>query len=59
MPRKDVRPLAQPFRFYLLKRAQAEYAAMGAQDQSALDAILGVCNMTALLGATLSREIGR
>lgn len=56
---KTISSMAQPYRFYLLKRAQEEYAAMGAQDRSALDAILDVCNMTALLGAALSREIGR
>ncbi len=51
--------LAQPYRFYLLKRTQDEYAALGDGDRQAVDAILESCNMAPLLGATLTRQIGR
>ncbi len=51
--------LAQPYRFYLLKRVQDQYAALDADDRRAIDAILESCNMAPLLGATLTREIGR
>ena len=51
--------LAQPYRFYLLKRAQDEFAAMGADDRRATDAIMEACGMAPVLGTTLTREIGR
>ncbi len=51
--------LAAPYRFYLLKRAQDEYAALGEDDRQALNVILDRCNMTPVLGATLLRDIGR
>jgi len=51
--------LAQPYRFYLLKRAQDDYAALSTQDRQAMDAILDQCGMTPLLRATLTRDIGR
>jgi len=54
-----VRALAQPYRFYLLKRAQDEYAALEADDRQSVDAMLESCNMAPLLGATLTRDIGR
>ena len=54
-----VSALAQPYRFYLLKRAQDEYAALDADDRHSLDAMLESCNMTVLLDATLTRDIGR
>ncbi len=51
--------LAQPYRFFRLKRAQDEYEAMGPEDRKALDAILASCNAAPLLEAKLTREIGR
>ncbi len=51
--------IAQPYRFYLLKRAQDDYAALGADDQQAVNAILDACAMTPLLSAALTRDIGR
>ncbi len=51
--------MAQPYRFYLLKRAQDEYASMGPEDRNAMDAILEASNMATVLGARLNREIGR
>lgn len=56
---KTISALAQPYRFWRLKLAQDEYAAMSAEDRQAVDAILESCNMTPLLHATLTREIGR
>lgn len=53
-----IHALAQPYRFYLLKRAQNEHAALTAGDREALDAVLDSCNMAPLLGATLSRDVG-
>jgi len=54
-----INAIAQPYRFYLLKRAQDEYAAMGAEDRQAMDAILEASNMAPVLEAKLTREIGR
>lgn len=55
---KPISALAQPYRFYRLKRAQDEYDAMGADDKKALEAVLEACNMTPILGVKLDREIG-
>ncbi|MEO0784311.1 MAG: glutathione S-transferase family protein [Pseudomonadota bacterium] len=55
---KTISALAQPYRFYRLKRAQDEYDAMGAEDKRALEALLDACNMRPILDAKLSREIG-
>lgn len=49
--------LAQPYRFYLLKRVQDEYAALCAADKAAVDAMLAACSMKPLLDATLSRDV--
>lgn len=49
---------AQPYRFFLLKRAQDEYAAMGDADREAMDAILEASNMKPVLDARLTREVG-
>jgi hypothetical protein len=54
-----VNALAQPFRFYLLKRVQDEFDALGGQDQSDVAALLSVCDMNELLDFKLSRGIGR
>ncbi|MEL6955862.1 MAG: glutathione S-transferase family protein, partial [Pseudomonadota bacterium] len=54
-----INAIAQPYRFYLLKRAQNEYAAMGPEDRQAMDAILEASNMAPVLEAKLTREIGR
>lgn len=54
----SIRALAQPYRFYLLKRAQEEHAALEAGDRQALDGMLEACNMAPVLGATLDRDVG-
>ncbi len=51
--------IAQPYRFYLLKRAQDAYAALEKDDQQAVKTILDACAMTPVLSATLTRGIGR
>lgn len=53
-----IRAIAQPYRFFLLKRAQDEYVAMDETDRTAIDAILDASNMKPILGATLTREVG-
>ena len=54
-----INALAQPYRFYLLKRVQDEYASLDDQDRKDVDSMLTACDMSALLDITLSREIGR
>ncbi len=54
-----INAIAQPYRFYLLKRVQDEYAALNADDQRDVTALLSACNMEPLLQMTLSRELGR
>ena len=55
----EVEAIAQPFRFYVLKRMQDAYEAMSKDDQSKVDALLDACDMSELLGLRLNREIGR
>jgi glutathione S-transferase len=54
-----INALAQPYRFYLLKRVQDEYAAQDEEGQKDIAAMLAACDMSAILEITLSREIGR
>ncbi len=54
-----IKAIAQPYRFYLLKRAQDAHAALRPADRQAVDAILDASGMTPVLGATLTRAIGR
>ncbi len=51
--------MAQPFRFYVLKRVQDEYEALDEQGREAVLAMLNACDMAELLGLKLSRGIGR
>lgn len=51
--------LAQPYRFYLLKRVQDEYAGLSDADRVGVDELLAACDMTPLLGAMLGRNIRR
>jgi len=55
----EITAIAQPYRFYLLKRVQDEYAALGDDDRKAMDTILEASNMAPILNAKLTREIGR
>lgn len=52
-----VRAVAQPYRFFLLKRLQDARAAMQPADGQAIDELLDACGMTPVLGATLGREV--
>ena len=54
-----INALAQPYRFYLLKRVQDEFASLDDQEQKDVVHLLTACGMSALLDLKLSREIGR
>jgi len=54
-----VRAIAQPFRFYLLKRVQDEFEALDAQNQKDAADLLAACDMTEILDLKLLRDIGR
>ncbi len=51
--------MAQPYRFYLLKRAQDEFEKMNDTDRTSTLAILDQCNMREVLEMKLTRDIGR
>ena len=51
--------MAQPFRFYVLKRVQEAYDSMSQIDQADVAALLASCDMGDLLDLRLSRDIGR
>lgn len=54
----DVRAIAQPYRFFLLKRVQDTVSALDEQARKRVDDLLARCNMADVLGAGLDREIG-
>ncbi len=51
--------LAQPYRFYLLKRVQDEFAGLDAMAQEDVQSLLSACNMSELLNIKINRDIGR
>jgi glutathione S-transferase len=51
--------LAQPYRFYLLKRVQDEFAGLYAADKLEVQSMLSACNMSEILDIKLNRDIGR
>ena len=51
--------MAQPFRFYVLKRVQDEYDALDEKDRRDVDSLLAACDMRDVLDMRLSRAIGR
>lgn len=53
-----VNALAQPFRFYLLKRVQDAYASLDDAGKADVDTMLTACDMRDVLDMKLSREIG-
>ncbi|MEM6856779.1 MAG: glutathione S-transferase N-terminal domain-containing protein [Pseudomonadota bacterium] len=53
-----VRSIAQPYRFYLLKRAQDELAAMGDEDRAEVTTMLEAADMLRVMDARLTREMG-
>jgi len=54
-----VSALAQPYRFYLLKRMQDEFEQMIDADKNETIALLDRCNMGDVIDIKLTREIGR
>jgi glutathione S-transferase len=56
---QSFKALAQPYRFYLLARAQHIYAQSTAAGQADIKALTDRCGLTPLLGARLSRAISR
>ena len=53
-----VNAIAQPYRFFLLKRVQDAVAALDERDRERVDDLLARCHMTDVLTARLDREIG-
>ena len=54
-----INTMAQPFRFYVLKRVQDEYEALDEAAKQDVAAMLSACDMSEVLELKLSREIGR
>lgn len=54
-----IETIAQPFRFYLLKRVQTAYEGMQADEQAAVRELLSACDMIEVLGLKIHRDIGR
>ena len=54
-----INALAQPYRFYLLKRVQDLYAELGADDQADVKKLLKSCDMEEILDISINRQIGR
>ena len=54
-----INTMAQPFRFYVLKRVQDEYEALDEAAKQDVAAMLSACDMSEVLGLKLTREIGR
>lgn len=51
--------VAQPFRFYVLKRMQDVYEALSESEQEDVRQLLAACDMSDLLNLKLTRDIGR
>lgn len=54
-----IEALAQPYRFYLLKRVQDEFESLSDEDRQQVIALLEDCNMKDILELKLSRNISR
>jgi glutathione S-transferase len=54
-----INALAQPFRFYLLKRVQDEVASLDDKAKADVMNLLSACDMVEILDMTLTRDIGR
>ncbi|MCP4004388.1 MAG: glutathione S-transferase family protein [bacterium] len=55
----SINALAQPYRFYLLSRAQADFASLSPTEQSGVEQVLDRCNLLPILDTRLTRTIGR
>jgi hypothetical protein len=56
---QEITALAQPYRFYLIKRVQDEYDALSKSDRVSVRKLLGACDMVDILEIKLNREIRR
>jgi hypothetical protein len=54
----EVKAIAQPYRFFLLKRVQEAVTALDEQARERVEDLLARCNMADVLAAGLDREIG-
>ena len=55
----EVEAIAQPFRFYVLKRMQDAYESFSKDEKAEVDIMLHTCNMRELIDLKLDRDIGR
>jgi glutathione S-transferase len=53
-----INALAQPYRFFLLKRVQDEFALLDDASQQEVQALLAACDMSDALNIRLTREVG-
>jgi len=53
-----INAIAQPYRFYLLKRVQDLYVELGADEQADVKKLLKSCDMEEILDITINRQIG-
>jgi glutathione S-transferase len=53
-----IQAIAQPYRFWLLKRVQDTTAALDAQARKRVEDLLARCHMTDVLAARLDRDVG-
>ena len=53
-----INALAQPYRFFLLKRVQDEFAQLDHASQQEVQALLAACDMSDALNIRLTREVG-
>lgn len=56
---QSITALAQPYRFFLLKRVQNQYFSLAENERAEIDRLLEECNMSDIMRLKLSREIGR
>ena len=54
---QEINAIAQPYRFFLLRRVTAEYESMTAEQQQSVDELLADCGMQGLLNIQISRDI--
>jgi hypothetical protein len=55
----EIDAVAQPFRFYLMKRLHGQFDSLSAKGQQEVRELLKNCQMDEVLDMRLSREIGR
>ncbi len=55
----SINALAQPYRFFLLSRMQADFDALSRDDQARVERLLDRCNMLPVVASRLTREIRR